>query len=150
MKKTLITLTSLLLICIIMIGCNSTDATISTSQDLNKNLNILSNTVRRLDTIDNAYLMSSDLYSTKINQSNNIVLQNEQSFTEKWFSDEMGLAVGVYQLIYDGQWHCAMVGEDCFHILHCTGEEKQSLSTVRPSSVKPKSWNSGTLKVHSQ
>jgi len=72
MKKTLITLTSLLLICIIMIGCNSTDATISTSQDLNKNLNILSNTVRRLDTIDNAYLMSSDLYSTKINQSNNI------------------------------------------------------------------------------
>jgi len=55
-----------------MIGCNSTDATISTSQDLNKNLNILSNTVRRLDTIDNAYLMSSDLYSTKINQSNNI------------------------------------------------------------------------------
>lgn len=72
MKKTLITLTSLLLICIIMIGCNSTDATISTSQDLNKNLNILSNTVRRLDTIDNAYLMSSDLYSTKINQLNNI------------------------------------------------------------------------------
>jgi len=63
MKKPLIILTSLFLICIMLIGCNNTDTTINTSKELTKNLNLLSNTVRRLDTVDNQYLISSDLYS---------------------------------------------------------------------------------------
>ena len=45
-----------------LIGCNSTDATIQASKELNKNLNLLYNTVNRLDTIDNEYLVSNDIY----------------------------------------------------------------------------------------
>ena len=63
MKKTLIIITSLIMICIMLIGCNSTDATITTSKELNKNLNLLMNTVNRLDTIDNDYLVNNDVYS---------------------------------------------------------------------------------------
>lgn len=68
MKKTLIIITSLLLICVMLIGCNSTDATIQASKQLNKNLNLLYNTVNRLDTVDNEYLVSNDIYDlNKIN-----------------------------------------------------------------------------------
>ena len=49
--------------CIIFVGCAKADATITTSKELNKNLNLLSNTVKRLDTIDNQYLMDNELYS---------------------------------------------------------------------------------------
>ena len=60
MKKTLLIITSLILLCIMIVGCQTTDATITTSNELNKNLNLLSNTVSRLDTIDNEYLVSND------------------------------------------------------------------------------------------
>lgn len=71
MKKTFIIITSLLLICVMLIGCNSTDATIQASKELNKNLNLLYNTVNRLDTVDNEYLVSNDIYElNKINASN--------------------------------------------------------------------------------
>ena len=63
MKKTLLVITSLILLCILTVGCTSADININTSKELNKNLDILSNTVTRLDTIDNAYLVSNDLYS---------------------------------------------------------------------------------------
>lgn len=70
MKKTLIIITSLLLICVLLIGCNSTDATIQASKQLNKNLNLLYNTVNRLDTVDNEYLVNNDIYDlNKINTS---------------------------------------------------------------------------------
>ena len=70
MKKTFVVLTSLILLCIILIGCNSTNATITASKDLNKNLNILSNTVKRLDTVDNEYLVNNDLYSIETISNN--------------------------------------------------------------------------------
>ena len=63
MKKSLLIITSFILMCIIFIGCAQTDASITTSKELNKNLNMLSNTVKRLDTIDNEYLMDNELYS---------------------------------------------------------------------------------------
>lgn len=63
MKKFIITLTSLILICIVLIGCNSNETVETTSKELNKNLNILSNTVKRLDTIDNEYLINNDIYN---------------------------------------------------------------------------------------
>lgn len=63
MKKFFITLTSLILICIITIGCGQTDANLETSKALNKNLNLLTNTINRLDTIDNEYLVNNELYS---------------------------------------------------------------------------------------
>ena len=63
MKKPLIIITSLILMCIMFVGCTNTDASITTSKSLNKNLNLLSNTVSRLDTIDNNYLVNSDIYT---------------------------------------------------------------------------------------
>ena len=63
MKKTILLITSFILVCIMFVGCTKTDATISTSKELNKNLNLLSNTVKRLDTIDNQYLMDNELYA---------------------------------------------------------------------------------------
>ena len=51
------------MLCIMVIGCQTTDATITTSKELTKNLNLLSNTVKRLDTIDNEYLVSNELYT---------------------------------------------------------------------------------------
>lgn len=65
MKKFLVTITSLILICIISIGCGQTDANIETSKALNKNLNLLTNTINRLDTVDNEYLVNNDLYSVE-------------------------------------------------------------------------------------
>lgn len=63
MKKSLVILTSLIMLCIMLVGCMETNATISTSNELNKNLTILSNTVKRLDTVDNDYLINDDLYA---------------------------------------------------------------------------------------
>lgn len=70
MKKPLIIITSLILICIMFIGCQNVDANISASKELNKNLNLLSNTVNRLDTVDNEYLVSSDIYTLSQVKSN--------------------------------------------------------------------------------
>lgn len=97
MKKTFVVITSLILLCIMLIGCNSTDATITASKDLNKNLNILSNTVKRLDTVDNEYLVNNDLYTletisnnvptptttprTRLANSYNVVIENTNEKT---------------------------------------------------------------------
>lgn len=48
--------------------------------------------------------------------------QIEDSFTEKWFSREVSLVTGLYQLTYNGQWRCVTVSEACFQILDCTRE----------------------------
>lgn len=71
MKKTFLILTSLILVCIIFIGCQNTDATITTSKELNKNLTLLSNTVKRLDTVDNEYLINNELYTLNSSSQNN-------------------------------------------------------------------------------
>ena len=67
MKKTLLIITSLIMLCILTIGCQTTDATITTSNELNKNLNLLSNTVSRLDTVDNEYLVNNEIYTLNSN-----------------------------------------------------------------------------------
>ncbi|MBE5738433.1 MAG: hypothetical protein E7354_01690 [Clostridiales bacterium] len=72
MKKTLVIITSLFLICIILLGCGEANASITTSKELNKNLTILSNTVKRLDTVDNAYLINEDLYSLNDANANKV------------------------------------------------------------------------------
>ena len=79
MKKSFIILTSLLLTCIMLIGCAETDTTISTSKELNKNLNILTNTINRMDTVDNQYLVSSDLFS--LNTISNKNISNRKSYS---------------------------------------------------------------------
>ena len=63
MKKQLIIITSFILLCIMIVGCQTTNATINASTELNKNLNLLSNTVTRLDTIDNEYLVNNEIYT---------------------------------------------------------------------------------------
>lgn len=55
-------------------------------------------------------------------QINGMVPQKEQAFTEQWFSEEIDLAVGMYQLMYDGQWHCLLAGDECARILNCAAE----------------------------
>ena len=70
MKKSIIALTSLSLLCFVMLGCTKADPTLTTSKELNKNLNILSNTINRLDSINNEYLVNNDLYS--INKLSNM------------------------------------------------------------------------------
>lgn len=78
MKKFFITLTSLILICIITIGCGQTDANLETSKALNKNLNLLTNTINRLDAIDNEYLVNNELYSIEnINTLTQLPTQNK-------------------------------------------------------------------------
>ena len=79
MKKTFIILTSLLLICIIFLGCNTANSTINTSKELNKNLNILSNTVNKLDTVNNEYLVSNELYSLQNTNKATIPLKTEKT-----------------------------------------------------------------------
>ena len=81
MKKSFVILTSILLMCIMLIGCTESNITLSTSRDLNKNLSILSNAVKRLDTVDNDYLINDDLYaveeiSTEGNKINGEKLSN--------------------------------------------------------------------------
>jgi len=75
MKKTFLIITSLILLCIMIVGCQTTNATITTSNELNKNLNLLSNTINRLDTVDNAYLVSNELYT--LNNNNTVPTQKK-------------------------------------------------------------------------
>ena len=44
----------------------------------------------------------------------------DDSFTEKWFSQEISLTTGLYQFTYDGQWHCPFASDSCYEILNCT------------------------------
>lgn len=78
MKKTLLIITSLVLMCIMLMGCTESNVAISTSKDLNKNLTILSNTVNRLDTVDNSYLINEDLYAVNETMANKTSLSNEK------------------------------------------------------------------------
>lgn len=58
----------------------------------------------------------------EVPQKSSMMPQSEQSFAEKWFTEKVELVIGVYQLIYDGQWKCVLVGDDCYRILNCTAE----------------------------
>lgn len=101
MKKSLLLITSLALSFIVLAGCTETNMAITTSKDLNKNLTILSNTVNRLDSVDNAYLVNEDLYVmdslsadktsinndkfsniTRLASSNSVILDNDLIINE--------------------------------------------------------------------
>lgn len=132
MKKTFVILTSILLMCIMLIGCTESNITLSTSRDLNKNLSILSNTVKRLDTIDNSYLVNDDLYaleeistdSQKINgeklsnitalASNNIENSSEISAENIALRDDLKEALKdeiISRLYCDQNGNCKLCGE---------------------------------------
>lgn len=81
MKKPLLILTSLFLICIMLLGCTENNIAINTSKELNKNLSLLSNTVKRLDTVDNSYLMNEDLYALDETYSADTVSFENQRFS---------------------------------------------------------------------
>lgn len=81
MKKPLLILTSLFLICIMLLGCTENNLAINTSKELNKNLSLLSNTVKRLDTVDNSYLMNEDLYALDETYSADTVSFENQRFS---------------------------------------------------------------------
>ena len=70
MFKKLFTYTlSILLICIMLTGCNSKPTQAKIGKNLDKNLNKLYNTVTNLDTIDNNYINNPDLH-INTNKSN--------------------------------------------------------------------------------
>lgn len=76
MKKTLIIITSIIMLCVMLVGCQATDMSITTSKELNKNLNLLMNTVNRLDSVDNDYLVSNDVYSLNAIQTSAVPTPN--------------------------------------------------------------------------
>lgn len=108
MKKSLLLITSLVLSCIVLAGCADTNMAITTSKDLNKNLTMLSNTVNRLDTVDNAYLINEDLYVmdslsadqtsikdekfsnvTRLASSSSVIVDNESLINNDILRDEI-------------------------------------------------------------
>lgn len=59
-------------------GCGQTDANIETGKALQKNLNLLSNTINRLDTVNNEHLVNKDIYTlNKIDMSTNTPTPNK-------------------------------------------------------------------------
>ena len=131
MKKSLLIITSFILMCIMFIGCAQTDATITTSKELNKNLNMLSNTVKRLDTIDNEYLMDNELYSlgnisstptphkttqTLIANSSNVIIEeNNINDKENKLQDELRSALTdeiISRLYCDENGNCKLCKEE--------------------------------------
>lgn len=130
MKKTLLIITSFILICILFVGCAQTDASITTSKELNKNLNILSNTVKRLDTIDNQYFMDNELYSfsnisstptphktqsIKIANSTNVIINDNQTIAEQTsLKNELKTALEneiINRLYCDSEGNCKLCNE---------------------------------------
>lgn len=51
------------------------------------------------------------------NRTNDVLMHD--SFTEKWFSDKMSLVTGLFQLEYDGAWHCVFAADECSRVLQC-------------------------------
>lgn len=62
MKKTIITITSLASVAIFLVGCNNTTTPASVAKNLDHNLNVLTSTVKKLDSVDNSYLANPDIY----------------------------------------------------------------------------------------
>lgn len=133
MKKSFVILTSILLMCIMLIGCTESNITLSTSRDLNKNLSILSNAVKRLDTVDNDYLINDDLYAVeeistegnKINgeklsnitilaNTDNIIQESEITANQVALKDDLKEALKdeiISRLYYDENGNCKLCGE---------------------------------------
>lgn len=62
MKKSSILLTTALCGSFLFLGCTNTTPTANISKSLEHNLTVLTNTINRLDTIDNSYLSNPDIY----------------------------------------------------------------------------------------
>lgn len=133
MKKSFVILTSILLMCIMLIGCTESNITLSTSRELNKNLNILFSAVKRLDTVDNDYLINDDLYaveeisteSNKINgeklsnitvlaNSDNVIHESEITAEQVALKDDLKEALKdeiIGRLYCDENGDCKLCGE---------------------------------------
>ena len=126
MKKNILVITSLILLCILTIGCTSTNANIDTSKELNKSLDILSNTVSRLDTIDNEYLISNELYSldntlksnpsphystkTILANSNSVIIEDNIEISEINLTEEIKKEI-INRLYCDENGNCKLCKE---------------------------------------
>lgn len=61
MKKTIVVATSLSTAALLLVGCSQPTTSAQIAEKINKNLNVLGSTVRRMDTIDNDYIANQDL-----------------------------------------------------------------------------------------
>ena len=61
MKKSIVVATSLSAAVIMLAGCGTADTSAKIAEKINKNLNVLGSTIKKMDTIDNSYLANQDL-----------------------------------------------------------------------------------------
>lgn len=61
MKKSIVVATSLSTAALLLVGCSQPTTSAQIAEKINKNLNVLGSTVRRMDTIDNDYIANQDL-----------------------------------------------------------------------------------------
>ena len=56
----------------------------------------------------------------KMSYISGIVSKFELDLTGKMFAEGLSLDVGLFQLVFDGQWYCTLAGESCAQILGCS------------------------------
>lgn len=61
MKKTIVVAASISTAALLLVGCTQPTTSAQIAEKINKNLNVLGSTVRRMDTIDNDYIANQDL-----------------------------------------------------------------------------------------
>ena len=78
MKKSKVLITAIVGGAILLAGCTNNLSPASVSKNLTHNLNVLSSTVKNLDTINNSYLSNPDIYPISNNtiKTSNMALSN--------------------------------------------------------------------------
>ena len=78
MKKSKVLITAIVGGAILLAGCTNNLSPASVSKNLTHNLNVLSSTVKNLDTINNSYLSNPDIYPISNNtiKASNMALSN--------------------------------------------------------------------------
>lgn len=67
----------------------------------------------------------------KNSQNTEVQVEMNDAFTEKWFSEELSLVTGLYQLKYDGQWRCIFASDECAQVLKCSdGDFMENLQSL--------------------
>lgn len=68
----------------------------------------------------------------------------DNSYIEKWFSQEFSLVTGLFHLKFDGSWQCIFASKECLKVLQC--DSKDFLEKLLSLSVRT-SFNTQEKKV---
>lgn len=91
MKKSTILLTSAVCGGIMLLGCTTPTSPANVAKSLESNLNSLTTTINKLDTIDNSYLSNPDIYPS----TNVINVLNNKYFTKKVSTNNLNLFIPI-------------------------------------------------------